>query len=59
MTAYMLCLEKILKDFSVENIKKTGLNAYVYDLMYDLLTIISLRIVIVSIFTNILWIEII
>ena len=59
MTAYMLCLEKILKDFSVENIKKTGLNVYVYDLMYDLLTIILLRIVIVSIFTNILWIEII
>ena len=59
MTAYMLCLEKILKHFSVENIKKTGLNVYVYDLMYDLLTIILLRIVIVSIFTNILWIEII
>ena len=54
MTAYMLCLEKILKHFSVENIKKTGLNVYVYDLMYDLLTIILLRIVIVSIFTNIL-----
>ena len=58
-TAYMLCLENILKHFSVENIKKTGLNVYAYDLMYDLLTIILLRIVIVSIFTNILWIEII
>ena len=31
----MLCLENILKHFSVENIKKTGLNVYAYDLSVD------------------------
>ena len=30
-----LCLENISKDFSVDNIKKTGLNRYVYDFSVD------------------------
>ena len=30
-----LCLGNISKDFSVDNVKKTGLNGYVYDLSVD------------------------
>ena len=30
-----LCLRNISKDFSVDNIKKTGLNGYVYDFSVD------------------------
>ena len=30
-----LCLGNILKDWSVDNMKKTGLNSYVYDLSVD------------------------
>ena len=30
-----LCLEKISKDFSVDNMKKTGLNEHVYDFRVD------------------------
>ena len=30
-----LCLGNVLKDFSVDNIKKTGLNGYVYDFNFD------------------------
>ena len=30
-----LCLGKISKDFSVDNMKKTGLNGYVYDFSVD------------------------
>ena len=30
-----LCLGKISKDFSVDNMKKTGLNGYFYDLSVD------------------------
>ena len=30
-----LCLENISKDFSVDNMKKTGLNGYVYDFSVD------------------------
>ena len=30
-----LCLENILKDLSVDNMKKTGLNGYVYDFSVD------------------------
>ena len=30
-----LCLENISKDFSVDNMKKTGLNEYVYDFTVD------------------------
>ena len=30
-----LCLGNISKDFSVDNIKKTGLNGYVYDFSVD------------------------
>ena len=31
LKAYLLCLGNISKDFSVDNMKKTGLNGYVYD----------------------------
>ena len=31
IVASSLCLRKISKDFSVDNMKKTGLNGYVYD----------------------------
>ena len=30
-----ICLENISRDFSVDNMKKTGLNAYVYDFSVD------------------------
>ena len=30
-----MCLGNISKDFSVDNIKKTGLNGYVYDFSVD------------------------
>ena len=30
-----LCLGNISKDFSVDNMKKTGLNGYVYDFSVD------------------------
>ena len=30
-----LCLRNISKDFSVDNMKKTGLNRYVYDFTVD------------------------
>ena len=33
--AYPLCLGNISKDFSVDNMKKTGLNGYVYDFSVD------------------------
>ena len=32
---YQLCLGNISKDFSVDNMKKTGLNGYVYDFSVD------------------------
>ena len=32
---YSLCLGNISKDFSVNNMKKTGLNRYVYDFSVD------------------------
>ena len=32
---YPLCLGNISKDFSVDNMKKTGLNGYVYDFSVD------------------------
>ena len=31
ITAYPLCLGNISKDWSVDNVKKTGLNGHVYD----------------------------
>ena len=31
----LLCLRKISKDFSVDNMKKTRLNGYVYDFSVD------------------------
>ena len=31
IVAYSLCLVNISKNFSVDNMKKTGLNGYVYD----------------------------
>ena len=33
--AYPLCLGNISKDFSVDNMKKTGLKGYVYDFSVD------------------------
>ena len=35
IVATPLCLGNILKDFSVDNMKKTGLNGYVYDFSVD------------------------
>ena len=35
INAIPLCLGNISKDFSVENMKKTGLNGYVYDFSVD------------------------
>ena len=41
IVASPLCLGNISKDFSVDNIKKTGLNGYVYELSanYDAIAI--------------------
>ena len=35
ISATLLCLGNISKDFSVDNMKKTGLNGYVYDFNVD------------------------
>ena len=35
IVATPLCLRNISKDFSVDNMKKTGLNGYVYDFSVD------------------------
>ena len=35
IVASPLCLGNILKDWTVDNMKKTGLNGYVYDLSVD------------------------
>ena len=35
IVAYPLCLGNISKDFSVDNMKKTRLNGYVYDFRVD------------------------
>ena len=35
IVATLFCLENILKDFSVDNMKKAGLNVYVYDFSVD------------------------
>ena len=35
ITAYPLCLGNILKDWSVDNMKKTGLKGYIYDISVD------------------------
>ena len=35
IVASLLCIENISKDFSVDNMKKTGLNGYVYDFSVD------------------------
>ena len=35
IVAYPLCLGNISKDLSVDDIKKTGLNEYVYDFNVD------------------------
>ena len=35
IVATLLCLGKISKNFSVDNMKKTGLNGYVYDSSAD------------------------
>ena len=41
IVAAPLCLGNISKDFSVDNMKKTGLNGYVYDFSvdYDAITV--------------------
>ena len=36
---YPLCLWNISKDWSVDNIKKTGFNGYVYDFSDDAITV--------------------
>ena len=35
IVATPLCLGNILKDWSVDNMKKTGLNGYLYDFSVD------------------------
>ena len=35
IVAYLLCLGKISKDLSVDDMKKTGLNEYVYNFSVD------------------------
>ena len=35
INAIPLCLGNVSKDFSVDNMKKTGLNGYVYDFSVD------------------------
>ena len=35
IVAIPLCLENISRDFSADNMKKTGLNGYVYDFSVD------------------------
>ena len=35
ITTYLLCLGNISKDWLVDNMKKTGLNGYVYDFSVD------------------------
>ena len=35
IVAFSLCLGHISKDWSVDNMKKTGLNGYVYDVSVD------------------------
>ena len=37
--SYPLCLGSILKDLTVHNMRKTGLNRYVYDFSVDCNTI--------------------
>ena len=37
IVASSLCLGNVSKDFSVDNMKKTGLNEYVYDCSVDLI----------------------
>ena len=39
IVATRLCLGNISKDWSVDNMKKTGLNVFVYDLSVDYVTI--------------------
>ena len=39
IVSYPLCLGKVSKDFSIDNMKKTGLNGYVYDFSVDYNTI--------------------
>ena len=41
ITPYPLCLGNILKDWSVDNMKKTGFNGYIYDFSvnYDAISV--------------------
>ena len=44
IVAAPLCLGNILKDWSLDNMKKTGLNGYVYDFSvdYDALAVVDI-----------------
>ena len=46
IVANLLCLGNISKDWSVDNMKNTGLNGYIYDFSvnYDLLMLMILKI---------------
>ena len=50
MKSYILCVGNLSQDFAANNMKKTGLNGYVYNFSVDY---ISLIIVIWLIFINI------
>ena len=41
ITPYPLCLGNILRDWSVDNMKKTGFNGYIYDFSvnYDAISV--------------------
>ena len=45
MVATTLCLGNILKDWSVDNMKRTGFNGYVYDFSadYDAVTVDDIK----------------
>ena len=50
IVAYPLCLGNISKDFSVDNMKKTGLKGYVYDFT------VNYNVIVVAVtFTSIYW----
>ena len=61
IVATPLCLGKISKDFSVDNMKKTGFNGYVYDFSvdYDAIAvddILEIRKYLIKKNNNIIWV---
>ena len=61
IAATPLCLGKISKDFSVDNMKKTGFNGYVYDFSvdYDAIAvddILEIRKYLIKKNNNIIWV---